>query len=149
MTIRPREASLTALVEETVRRVGVDRLELVELIESEKEKLSPPAKELWEKLDVLLYLSPEEEVSPSPQERALMSQSANLPARDQVTFNVLSDLRAGLYSSDHEERGGQSGESHRNMSVIRAAMFKDRDEGRQVNLYETPEEAIVRLREGA
>jgi len=41
----------------------VDRITLVELIEDETAKLSPRGRELWEEMETLVELSPEEQAS--------------------------------------------------------------------------------------
>ena len=127
----------------------MDRLTLVELIEAEKAKLTSEARELWEELDTLLYMEPEDETTQCPQEREVVDRMADLAAHDQHIINRLTELRAGLYSSDHAERRGESAVGHRERAVIIAAGFKDRDEGRMIDPYMTPEQAVARLREGA
>ena len=105
----------------------MDRLTLVELVEAEKAKLSPPALGLWEELDASLYLSPEEETSLKPHEKAAIDRMADLPESDQHAINVLIELRSGLYQSDYSERRGEPAEPHRDRCVIDAAIIKDRD----------------------
>jgi hypothetical protein len=58
----------------------VDRLELVELIEAQTLKLSPRARELWDKLDALIYLSDDDQGELfTPEEYALIERMAKLP----------------------------------------------------------------------
>lgn len=54
---------------------SVDRLTLVELIEAERAKLSPEARELWEELDTSLYLSPKEETKFKPHDLSPMNST--------------------------------------------------------------------------
>lgn len=123
----------------------MNRLKLVELIEAEKSKLSSQAREQWDELEASLYLSPEEETRLKPHEVSLTKRMAGLPVTDQNVIRGLMKLRAGLYDSDYAERQGEPGESHRNRAVVHAAMLKDRDEGRQVDLFISLERAIERL----
>jgi hypothetical protein len=125
----------------------MDRLELVELIEGEKAKLSPEGRRLWEDFDASLYLSPEDETELKPHEKDTIIQMAELPELDQDIIKRLTELRAGLYSSDTAERRGESGEPKRIKSVIYAAMFKDRDQHRQIDPSMTLEQAKARLQE--
>ncbi len=125
----------------------MDRLRLVELIEGEAAKLSPAGKELWEELEVLVEISPPEEDMMLQQAR-IAERMSYLPPPDQIAINLLTELHAGLYESYDAERRGESGEVPRDQSVIRAAMLKDRDEGRQVDPYRTLEQAIARLKDG-
>lgn len=123
------------------------RIELVELIEAEKLKLSPQARELWDELDAVLYMSSEERVTLTRQERNLMIETGRLPRADMHVVNRLVELRAGLYSSDYAKSKGRAGEPHRIKAVILAAMTKDRDEGRQLDPDMTEEQAVARLKE--
>jgi hypothetical protein len=125
----------------------VDRLELVELIEGEKPKLSPRARELWDELDALIYMSSDERKTLSRQEHDVIRRMSDLPPADEHVLDRLKLLRAALYQSDRTESRGQSGERHRVESVIRAAMLKDRAEGRQIDPNMTLEQAVARLRE--
>ncbi len=125
----------------------MERLELVELIEGEKAKLSPEGRRLWDELDDSLYLSPEEENTLKTHEVDAIKQMAELPVLDQSIINRLSYLREGLYNSDHVERRGKSGESRRTQSVIYAAMKKEVDQNRQIDADMTLDQARSRLRE--
>ncbi len=125
----------------------MDRLELVELIESEKAKLSPEGRGLWDELDTSLYLSPEEETTLKAHEVDAIKQMAELQVLDQSIINRLSYLREGLYNSDHVERRGKSGENTSIQSVIYAAMKKDVDQQRQIDPDMTLDQARARLRE--
>lgn len=130
----------------------MDRLELVEIIENQKAKLSPKGKELWDELDILAYMSPEEEnVLQRRQAQRLLEviteRMLDLPLYDQGVIKALSALREGLYESDRESEAGASGEVRRTLAVVRAAAFKDLAEGRQADPDMTFEQAIARLRE--
>jgi len=124
----------------------VDRITLVELIEGETAKLSPRGRELWEEMEALVELSPEEQDTRN--ERAnVVARMVALPPLEQRTLDRLMELRAGLYESDKLEESGESGVGHRVRSVILAASLKDRSEGRQVDPDMTVEQAITRLRQ--
>jgi hypothetical protein len=72
----------------------------------------------------------------------------DLSPPEKHTLDRLMELRAGLYASDKvEEERGESGEGHRNRSVIIAAGLKDRSEGRQLDPDMTVEQAVARLRQ--
>jgi hypothetical protein len=130
----------------------VDRLELVEIIENQKAKLSPIGKELWDELDILVYMSPEEENilqsrQVQKQQEDIAERMSYLPPYDQGVIRVLTEVRAGLYESDKESDAGASGEGRRIQAVLRAATIKDIAEGRQADPDITFEQAIARLRE--
>jgi hypothetical protein len=132
--------------------VSVDRLELVEIIENQKAKLSPEGKELWDELEILEYMSPEEENilqrrQSQRQREDIAERMSYLPPYDQGVIKVLSELRAGLYESDKESDAGASGEARRRQAVHGAARIKDIAEGRQADPDMTFEQAIARLRE--
>ena len=129
---------------------SVDRLTLVELIESEKAKLSPLALELFEELDAYIYLSPENETSVKPHELALMKRMAEVPGADRRVLKVLRKLRAGLYQSDYSEQRGEPADPHRNQCVIDAAGIKDMEAGiwGEDVQYRTVAQALARLYEG-
>jgi hypothetical protein len=68
---------------------------------------------------------------------------------------VLTELRAGLYQSDFLDDRGKPSQGERDWCVIRASIFKDRDErgpGMPLSLEErlgrTVDQAIALLREG-
>ena len=129
----------------------MDRLMLVELIEAQKAKLSFEALEMWEELDALIYLSDERE-NTRAQQAEIADRMSYLSAYDQGVVDRLIELRGGLYDSDKAEGRGESGEEHRDRSVINAALLLDRDEIRQgkpaqMDLYRTVDQALARLRE--
>jgi hypothetical protein len=134
---------------------SVSRLTLVELIEEQKARLSSEALELWGDVDAFLYLSPEEETRLKPHERAPFERIGRLPEAEQRAINVLTELRAGLYQSDLLDDRGKPSQGERDRCVIRASIFKDRDErgpGMPLSLEErlgrTVDQAIARLKEG-
>ena len=124
----------------------VDRITLVELIEGETGKLSPRGRELWEEMEILLELSPEEQDA-SASLAALTSQTAELPPLAFHTLDRLMKLREGLYASEKSEERGESGEHVRDRAVIIAASLKDKIEGRQIDPDMTVELAVARLRQ--
>jgi hypothetical protein len=126
----------------------VDRLELVEVIEVQKARLSPNGKELWEELDILVYMTPEEEQIQKQQED-IAERMSYLPLYDQGVIKVLTEVRGGLYASDKKEVTGESGEVVRVQAVLRAANIKNIAEGRQADPDMTLEQAIAQLREGS
>ena len=114
----------------------MDRLTLVELIDAEKSRLSPEALEQWEELDASLYVSPEDEITNSPQHASFVERLVRIPEADRRVIHVLRELRAG-----HE-------------CVVKASVIKDRDEPGQEEplspaelLGRTVDYAIARLRE--
>lgn len=125
----------------------MNRLELVEIIEREKAKLSPEGRQLWEDLDASLYLSPEDETSLKAHEKDTIYKITELPQSDQFVINRLIRLREGLYDSDSVEHRGESGEPQRIKSTIHAAMIKNRDQRRQLDVDMSIEQAKDMLRE--
>ncbi len=132
----------------------MDRLTLVELIEAEKSRLSPEALEQWEELDASLYVSPEDEITNSPQHASFVERLVRIPEADRRVIHVLRELRAGLYQSDYSERRGEPSQRHRDECVVKASVIKDRDEPGQEEplspaelLGRTVDYAIARLRE--
>jgi len=126
----------------------VDRLELVELIEAQKSKLSPRARELWDEFDSLIYLSDDDRKELFTQKESdVMHQIGKLPRSDKRVLNPLRELRIGLYASDHAERKGEPGEPHRVDHVLRAARFKDLEVGGKLDWHRTLEQAVARLEE--
>jgi hypothetical protein len=125
----------------------VDRLELVELIEAQKSKLSPQARGLWDEFDALINRSNDARKPFIRQEHDVMRRIGNLPWSDKRILNPLRELRVGLYESDDAESRGEPGEPYRVESVLRAARFKDRDLGRAVEGHMTLEQAVDRLKE--
>ena len=125
----------------------MDRLELVELIEAQKSKLSPQARGLWEEFDALINRSNDARKPFIRQEHDVMRRIGNLPWSDKRILNPLRELRVGLYESDDAQSRGEPGEPYRVDSVLRAARFKDRDLGREIAWHMTLEQAVDRLKE--
>ena len=130
----------------------MDRLELVEIIENQKAKLSPKGKELWDELDILVYMSPEDanilqRRQVQRQQKDIAERMSYLPLYDQGVIKVLTEVRAGLYASDEREDAGESGEVQRAQAVVIAANIKNIAEGRQADPDMTFEQAIALLRE--
>ena len=125
----------------------MDRLELVELIEAQKSKLSPQARGLWDEFDALINRSNDARKPFIRQEHDVMRRIGNLPWSDKRILNPLRELRVGLYESDDAESRGEPGEPYRVDSVLRAARFKDRDLGREIARHMTLEQAVDRLKE--
>src|SRR5215212_7948379 len=130
--------------------MGVSRLELVELIEGEGAKLSLRGRGLWERLQLRIEAEAPEEATPEtlsppdPEEVEIAGLMATLPLQEQ---GILERLLAGLRSSDYAEAHGQPSESSRDQAVMFAAGLKDGQEGRQIDLDMTPQQAAARLRE--
>ena len=124
----------------------MDEIVLVELIEGETAKLSPRGKELWEELEALAELTPEEQ-NTTGQQADIVNRMADLPQPEQATLDRLNVLYQGLYESDEAEKRGESGEGHRDRYVIWAAGLKDISEGGQADPDMTVEQAVARLRE--
>jgi hypothetical protein len=62
----------------------MDRLTLVELIESETAKPSSEGRGRWEEYNAAVYLSPDEERIPYPDEIALFRRLKSLPQSDKA-----------------------------------------------------------------
>ena len=126
----------------------MDRLKLVELIEAQKRKLSPQARDLWDEFDALISLSADNPQTVfTRQEHDVTRRIGRLPWSDKRILNPLRELRIGLYKSDQAESRGKLGRPPRVDSVIRAARFKDRDVGRGIDSHMTLEQAVARLEE--
>ena len=129
--------------------MGVERLELVELVEGEVAKLSPQGRDLWEMLELAAEDASERATPPpDPTTRAVFKRiSEELPPEEQGIVERLIELSVGLEGSDVAESQGRTGERQRNRAVILAAGIKDRTAGLQTEPYGTPEEAVARLKE--
>lgn len=125
---------------------GVDRQTLVELIEAEKAKLSPEARDAWDDFDISMYTTPEVPIL-MPHQRDMVKDWAYLPAADQHLLYVLLALRDGLHRSDSAESQGSSGQEIREWYVKRAADQKDKWAGRQIDPDLTLQQALARLKE--
>ena len=134
----------------------MDRLTLLELIETQKAKLSAEALTLWEELDASLYKSPEEEPAfIKRREAEIIDRMKHLPEADRRIVDVLTELRVGLYEFHLSERRGDLSRWHRDRCVVRASIAKDRGErGPEKPLQveelseRTVDQALARLREG-
>ena len=133
--------------------MGVSRQELVELIEGEGAKLSLRGRGLWERLQLRIEAEAPEEATPEtlsppdPEEVEIAGLMATLPLQEQGILERLMGLLAGLRSSDYAEARGQPSESSRDQAVMFAAGLKDGQEGRQIDLDMTAQQAAARLRE--
>lgn len=123
------------------------RSELVELIEWQKSRLSPRARELWDEFDAYIFHSEDDRVGFTPQQVDVMERISKLPQSDKRVLDPLRQLRAGLYASDHAEARGEPGEPSRIDFVKAAAVSLDVRQGRRADSYATLEEALARLRE--
>lgn len=128
--------------------MGISRLELVEIIETQAAKLTPEGRDLAERMELLAEISPGPEHPPThTAQRSQADEAWDLPPRDRSIIELLLMLWEGLVRSDDAERRGELGDRYRNMAVILAAGTKDRNEGRQIDPNMTPERAAARLRE--
>ena len=118
----------------------------MELIEDETAKLSPRGKVLWEEMETLVELSPEEQAS-LHERTDIVNRLVLLSPLEQGILHRLMELRAGLYESDRKEERGESGEGHLVRSVILAAKLKDISEGGHGDPDMTVEQAVARLRQ--
>jgi hypothetical protein len=126
----------------------VERLQLGDLIESETARLSPEGRGLWEELEFLRESVPDPaDESRMAQEYEIMEQIFELPVEEQLLTARVAELVAGLRNSEEAERRGEPGEEHRVRGMINAAILKDREEGRAIDLDMTLEGAIARLKE--
>lgn len=113
----------------------MDRPMLVELIETEKAKLSLEALKLWKELEVSHYFNNEadhfisEDFSSEEADAFLLHQDHQLdilkrfeqmPEDDRRTKNVLTELRMGLKRSDEAESRGEPAQPYRDKCVINA-----------------------------
>jgi hypothetical protein len=142
--------ALQGILAQITRRLVVDRVTLVELIEGETARLSPKGRELWEEMETLVELSPEEQTLrsiQSQQEEISNRMYDELPLHERHVIDWIYALSAGLADSDKVEKQGESGEKHRDKAVVLAAQLKDKYEGRQIDPDMTLEQAVSRLRE--
>jgi hypothetical protein len=142
----PGGRTLKGVLAEAVRRRCVEKIELVKLIEGEAAKLSPRGKELWEEMELLVELNPEDRNTLAEMSE-ITNRMVDLPLPDQHTLERLMELLAGLYDADEMQTRGESGEGRRGQAVRIAAGIKDRHEGRQIDPDMTVEQAAARLRE--
>ena len=128
--------------------MSASRLEVVEVIEKQTAQLTPEGRDLAERRELLAEVSPEAgHPATYNAQREQADEAWDLPPRDRSIIERLLMLWEGLEKSDEAERRGEPGERYRNMAVILAAGSKEKLEGRQIDPYMTPEQAVARLRE--
>jgi hypothetical protein len=126
----------------------LEKLRLIEVIETHTTRLSPEAKELWERLEFLRESVPDPaDESRMAGEYEIMERIFELPMHQQFLTSQLAELVGGLCRAEEAERRGEPGDEHRLRSVINAALLKDRLEGRTIDPHMTLEGAIARLKE--
>jgi hypothetical protein len=126
----------------------LDRIRLIELIEGETSRLSLEGRELWEELEFTREFIPDPaDESRTAREYDVMERIFELPMPEQFVVGRLAELVAALRRSEEAERRGKPGEEDRVRGVISAAMLKDREEGRTVDLNMTLQRALGRLKE--
>ena len=126
----------------------MDKICLIELIETQTARLSPEGTELWEQMEFLRESIPNPaDESRMAREHEIMEQIFELPAPEQFLTSRLAELVGGLRKSEKAEDQGESGYEHRVRSVINAAWLKDRQEGRSIDPKMTLDRALARLQE--
>ena len=150
----------------------MQRIELVELIEEEIDKLSPEGKEAWEELELRVHTTRLdmdlaesmrifEETGEPPEAGiiAIIGESGEtpedkdtiiVPKEDEATITTLFWLWLGLPLADTEELLERSEKAHevRELFVIKAAQARDHFEGGQIDRDMTLQQALARLKEG-
>jgi hypothetical protein len=125
----------------------LEKFRLIEVIEDQTARLSPEAKELWDQLELLRESVPDPaDESRMAGEYEIMERIFELPVHEQFITSQLAELVGGLRAAEEAQRRGESGEEHRVRSVIKAALLKDRLEGRTIDSHMTLEGAIARLK---
>jgi hypothetical protein len=131
-----------------LKRRGVDRIHLVELVEAHTARLSAKGRQLWEELEFLREsISDPVEPSRMAHEYDIMEQIFELPMSEQFIASRLAELVGGLRAAEDAEHREESGDGHRARGVINAAMLKDREEGRPIDANMTLGRAVARLEE--
>jgi hypothetical protein len=126
----------------------LDKIRLIELIETKTARLSPEGRELWEQMEFLRESSPNSaDESRMAREYEIMEQIFELPAPEQFAISRLAELVGGLRKSEKAEERGESGYEHRVRSVVNAAWLKDRQEGQSIDPNVTLDRALARLQE--
>jgi len=126
----------------------LDKIRLIELIETQTARLSSEGRELWEQMEFLREAIPNPaDESRMAREYEITEQIFELPAPEQFAISQLAELVGGLRKSEKAEDQGESGCEHRVRSVINAAWLKDRQEGRSIDPNVTLERALARLQE--
>ena len=126
----------------------MDKIRLIELIETQTARLSPEGRELWEQLEFLREsISNPEDESRMAREYEIMEQIFELPAPEQFAISRLAELVGALRKSEKAEDQGESGYEHRVRGVVNAAWIKDRQEGLRIDPNMTLDRALARLQE--
>ena len=126
----------------------MDKIRLIELIETQTARLSPEGRELWEQLEFLRESIPNpEDESRMACEYEIVEQIFELPAPEQFAISRLAELVDGLRKSEKAEHQGESGYEHRVRGVVNAAWIKDRQEGLRIDPNMTLDRALARLQE--
>ena len=126
----------------------MSKIRLIELIETQRPRLSPEGRELWEQLEFLRESIPNpEDESRMAREYEIMEQIFELPAPEQFAISRLAELVDGLRKSEKAEDRGESGYEHRVRGVVNAAWIKDRQEGLSIDPNMTLDRALARLQE--
>jgi hypothetical protein len=126
----------------------LDKIHLIELIETQTARLSLEGRELWEQLEFLRESIPDpEDESRMTREYEIVEQIFKLPAPEQFAISRLAELVDGLRKSEKAEDQGESGYEQRVRGVVNAAWIKDRQEGLSVDPNMTLDRALARLQE--
>ena len=98
----------------------MDKIRLIELIETQTARLSPEGRELWEQLESLRESIPiPEDESRMAREYEIMEQIFELPAPEQFAISGLAELVGGLRKSEKAEDQEESGYDHRVRGVVK------------------------------
>ena len=148
------------------------RIELVELIEGEIDKLSAKGKEVWVDIELWIHTPrldmdlaeimrifeetgnpPESDTTVSfgePGDPPKDEATIVAPKEDKATIMTLFWLWLGMSFADIAELLERSGKAHerRELFFIKAAQARDHFEGRQVDRDMTLQQALARLNEG-
>jgi hypothetical protein len=126
----------------------LDKIHLIEVIETQTARLSPEGRELWEQLEFLRESIPNpEDESRMAREYEIVEQIFELPAPEQFAISRLAELVDGLRKSEKAEDQGKPGYEHRVRGVLNAAWIKDRQEGLSIDPNMTLDRALARLQE--
>ena len=110
--------------------------------------MPPEGRDLWEELEFIRESIPDPaDESRMARESDVMERIFELPMPEQFLVSRLAELVAALRRSEEAERRGELAEEDRVRGVINAAILKDREEGRAIDLNITLERAIARLKE--
>ena len=126
----------------------MDKIRLIELIETQTARLSPEGRELWEQMEFLRESIP----NPADEKRMaceyeIMEQIFELPAPEQFAISRLAELVNGLRKAEKAEDQGESGYEHRVRGVVNAAWLRDRQEGLRIDPNMTLDRALARVQE--